>query len=114
MQLNSYSVCPPSLLKLVENRKIDLVCLNYVHLLPVVEKLGLLRRRGTRVVLETHDIQAHQYAVRSGRSVDVEDKELEILRFSDVDAVVAISRAEYDEIRELNPWANVQLAIPTI
>ena len=114
LQLNSYNVCPPSLLKLVANRKIDLVCLNYVHLLPVVEKLGLLRRPGTRVVLETHDIQAHQYAVRSGRNVDVEDKELEILRFSDVDAVVAISLAEYDEIRELNPWANVQLAIPTI
>jgi glycosyltransferase involved in cell wall biosynthesis len=114
LRLNSYNTCPPGLLRLVENRKVDLVCLNYVHLLPVVEKLGLLGRRGTRVVLESHDIQAYQYAARAGRKVDEEDKELEITRLSDADAVVAISRGEYDEIRELNPWVNSQFVLPTI
>jgi hypothetical protein len=98
----------------VENRKIDLVCLNYVHLLPVVEKLDLLGLPGTRVVLESHDIQAYQYAVRGKHAVDEEDKELELSKFSDVDAVVAISAAEYDEIHELNPWVNVHFVLPTI
>lgn len=114
LSLNEYNICPTSLLALVENRDIELVCVNYVHLLPVVEMLGLLGRRGTRVVLETHDIQANQHAARLGKSIDIEDRELEAARFSDVDAVVAISLSEYNEIRELNPWANVQLVLPTV
>ncbi len=111
--LNAYSAFPPSLLRLVESRQVALVCLNYVHLLPVVEKLGLLGRENTRVVLETHDIQACQHAIRSQREVDEFDKELELRTLSAVDAVVAISRAEYEEICERNPWANVEFVLPT-
>ena len=112
--LNHYNTFPTGLLRLVESRKIALVCVNYVHLLPVVEALGLLRRSGTRVVLESHDIQAHQYAVRAGRPVDEEDKELELAKLSDADAVLAISMAEYSEIREANPWLNIKFVLPTI
>jgi glycosyltransferase involved in cell wall biosynthesis len=111
---NSYNEVPPSLARLVESRQVALVCLNYVHLLPVVEKLGLLGRKGTRVVLETHDIQACQHAIRSRREVDDLDKGLELRMLSDVDAVVAISRVEYDEICELNPWAKVEFVLPTV
>jgi glycosyltransferase involved in cell wall biosynthesis len=114
LSLNAYNALPPSLLRLVETRRIALVCLNYVHLLPVVEKLGLLGREGTRVVLETHDIQACQHAIRAQREVDELDKELELRTLSDVDAVVAISRAEYDEICERNPWAKVEFVLPTM
>jgi hypothetical protein len=41
--------------------------------------------------------------------VHQEDKELEIAKLSDADAVVAISNTEYAEIRELNPWVNLRL-----
>jgi glycosyltransferase involved in cell wall biosynthesis len=114
LALNAYNAFPASLLQLIEAREVALVCLNYVHLLPVVEKLGLLGRDGTRVVLETHDIQACQHAIRAQREVDEQDKELELRLLSDVDAVVAISRAEYDEIGERNPWANVEFVLPTM
>jgi glycosyltransferase involved in cell wall biosynthesis len=114
LALNAYSAFPASLLRLVEGRQVALVCLNYVHLLPVVEKLGLLHRKGTRVVLETHDIQADQHAIRSQRDVDEQDKELELRLLSDADAVVAISRGEYAEIGERNPWANVEFVLPTM
>ena len=114
LSLNAHSAIPPSLLRLVESRQVALVCLNYVHLLPVVEKLGLLGHESTRVVLETHDIQACQHAIRSQREVDELDKELELRTLSDVDAVVAISYAEYEEICERNPWAKVEFALPTI
>ena len=110
--MNSYNQCPPSLLRLVETRHIALVCLNYVHLLPIAEKLGLIGRKGTRIVLETHDIQAYQHAIRSGRDVDDLDKELELSLFNEVDAVVAISRKEYDEICERNPWVAVEYVLP--
>jgi glycosyltransferase involved in cell wall biosynthesis len=112
--LNAYSAFPPSLVRLVESRPVALVCLNYVHLLPVVEKLGLLGRENTRVVLETHDIQACQHAIRRQCEVDELDKELELRTLSNADAVVAISRAEYDEICERNPWANVEFVLPTV
>jgi glycosyltransferase involved in cell wall biosynthesis len=114
LALNAYSAFPASLLRLIEARQVALVCLNYVHLLPVVEKLGLLGREGTRVVLETHDIQACQHAIRAQREVDEQDKELELRLLSEVDAVVAISRGEYDEIGERNPWANVEFVLPTM
>ncbi len=114
LSLNAYSAFPASLSRLIESRRVALVCLNYVHLLPVVEKLGLLGREGTRVVLETHDIQACQHAIRAQREVDEQDKELELRRLSDVDAVVAISRAEYEEIGERNPWAKVEFVLPTV
>ena len=106
--------CSGAYTRLVASRRIALVCLNYVHLLPVVEKLGLLGREGTRVVLETHDIQACQHAIRTQREVDEIDKELELRALSDVNAVVAINRAEYDEICERNPWAKVEFVLPTV
>ena len=114
LDLSAYSAFPASLLRLIELRQVALVCLNYVHLLPVVEQLGLLGREGTRVVLETHDIQACQHAIRGQREVDEQDKELELRMLSDVDAVVAISRAEYEEIGERNPWAEVEFVLPTM
>ena len=112
--LNSFSTFPLGLTRLVENRNIALVCLNYVHLLPIVEKLGLVGRNGTRLVLESHDIQAYQHAIRADRQLEEDDKDLEIAKFADVDAVVAISLAEYSEIRELNPWVMLKFVLPTI
>jgi glycosyltransferase involved in cell wall biosynthesis len=114
LNLNAFNLLPASLLRLVEARTIGLVCLNYVHLLPIVYALGLLRRRGTRVVMETHDIQAYQHAIRSGHDVDDIDKQLEISLLSEVDAVVAISRKECEEISEHNPWATVEYVLPPL
>jgi glycosyltransferase involved in cell wall biosynthesis len=105
---------PPALLQLVESRPVALVCVNYVHLLPIVELLGLQGRKDTRVVLETHDIQAHQYAIRSNRDIDEEDKEYELLSLTRADAVIAISHGEYEEICERNPWATVEFVLPTV
>jgi glycosyltransferase involved in cell wall biosynthesis len=114
LELNSNNVCPESLLRLVETRSVSLVCLNYVHLLPVAEKLGLIGRRGVRVILETHDIQAYQHAIRAGREVDDEDKILEITRLAEADAVVAINRAERDEMLEYEPRLNVTHVLPVV
>jgi glycosyltransferase involved in cell wall biosynthesis len=112
LKLNSYWTLPSSLRQLLETREISLVCLNYVHLFPVLDMLGLRRRKGTRVVLETHDIQAYQHAIRAESELDTVDKELEVSFFGDVDGVVAISQKEFDEIVESNPWANVELILP--
>lgn len=114
LAMNSYNVCPEGLDKLVQQRQVKLVCLNYVHLLPIVEKLGLLGRKGTRVVLEMHDIQAYQHAIRARRAVDEDDKGVELSRLSDVDGVVVISNRELEEVTANNPWARCEFVLPTI
>ena len=113
-RLNEHTAIPTSLQRLIETRHVELVCLNYVHLLPVAEKLGLVGRPGTRVMLETHDIQAYQFALRSDRPIDEEDKERELRRLADVDHAIAISRAEYVEIRENCPWLETSFVVPRV
>ena len=113
-RLNEFAAVPDCLQRLIESRNVELVCLNYVHLLPVAEKLGLVGRPGTRVMLETHDIQAYQFALRAGRKVDEEDKERELRRLADVDHAIAISRAEYVEIRENCPWLETSFVVPRV
>ena len=112
VELFGHTRIPPALSQMVESRPVALVCVNYVHLLPIVDMFGLQGRKDTRIVLETHDIQAHQYAVRSDREIDEEDKEYELLSLTRADAVVAISHGEYQEICERNPWASVEFVLP--
>ena len=111
--LNEFNLIPSSLERLLSNRKISLVCLNYVHLFPVLEKLGLDRKE-TLVVLETHDIQAYQHAIRGKRPVDYDEMDQELARMRDADKVVAISRKEEAEIRQYDPDIDVQFILPSI
>lgn len=65
-------------------------------------------------MLETHDDQSDQYSIRQGKSINVEDRELEMARLSDVNGFAAISLGEYEAMRESNPWADVQFMLPAI
>ncbi len=111
-ELNTYVRVPASVIRLIANRRIDYVCLNYVHLLPVAERLGLIGRPDTRVILETHDIQAYQHAIRAGRKVDMEDVESELAAMKVADRIVAISRSDHKEISEFDRSYEVHFALP--
>ncbi|MDG3442657.1 glycosyltransferase [Nitrospirillum amazonense] len=112
--LNSYNRVPRAVERLLANRRVKVVCLNYVHLLPVVEKLGLLNRPDVRVILETHDIQGYQHAIRASRKPDAEEIERELAALAKADRVVAISRRELREIHDFDPRYDARFVLPTV
>ncbi|MEA1649033.1 glycosyltransferase [Nitrospirillum sp. BR 11164] len=112
--LNSYNRVPRAVERLLAHRKVRVVCLNYVHLLPVAEKLGLVNRPEVRLILETHDIQGYQHAIRASRKPDAEEVERELALLVKADCVVAISRRELAEIRDFNPHYNARFILPTV
>ena len=58
---------PPGLLALLRHMQFAFAVVNYAHHLPVAR---LLAGADTKLLLEAHDIQAHQYALQRGREVD--------------------------------------------
>ena len=112
--LNSYAQVSDALRRLLANRHVDVVCVNYVHLLPIVEELGLAGQPGTRVILETHDIQGYQHAIRSSRKPDADEIDRELAAMAAADRLVAISRREFDEIHAFDSRYRVHFVLPTI
>lgn len=112
--LNTYTRIPQGLRRLLQNRDVQVVCMNYVHLMPVLAKLGITRGRGTRIVLETHDIQAYQHALRANHPPDLDEVERELTAMGAADKLVAISRHEEAEIREFDTRYDVRFVLPTI
>jgi len=83
---------PDSLKGFVRSGKIDLVWTNYITSLPLLQNLGVVGR--VPIVLETHDIQSYQYAIRRGSEVDDEELSQEMTLIAQADRIVSISEPE--------------------
>ena len=77
--------------RLIRHSKPDLVVMNYAHHDPIIRRLIA---EGTPVIVETHDIQALQYAIQQNRSVDERQLALEMGLVGKADHIVSISKSE--------------------
>ena len=107
-RLNQFNTLPQSLLSFLRNRKVDRIVLNYVHLDPVRRMIDA----EAPYVLETHDIQAEQHAIRNSRPLNLEEVDWELDRVVQADHVVAISAHEADRFTEFDTSAKVSWLLP--
>jgi glycosyltransferase involved in cell wall biosynthesis len=96
---------PRDLKRFVESHPIDLVFINYVATLELVRRLGI--RKGTPVVCEMVDIQAHQHAISNARETRSREFDKEIALLDECDSVVAINPIEMEAIRPLLSHASI-------
>lgn len=113
-ELNGYTAVPRAFERFLANRNISVVCCNYVHLLPVIDQIGLRHRESVKIILETHDIQSYQHALRANRKADPDEVEREIAAMKKADGIVAINRREQIEISEFDDRYHVDFILPTI
>ena len=96
---------PRDLRRFVASHPIDLVFINYVATLELVRRLGI--RRGTPIVCEMVDIQAHQHAISNARETRNRELDKEIALLDECDSIVAINPIEMEAIRPLLSHASI-------
>jgi glycosyltransferase involved in cell wall biosynthesis len=102
---------PQSLTEIVTNANVDATLLNYVQNWPLVDRLHLQHKP---VIVETHDLQARQYALRRTREVSTDDVETELSFLSKAAAVICISDSECTELKKLIPNVTIRYIPPFV
>lgn len=82
---------PPLVERIIKHSRPQLAVVNYAHHDPIVRRLV---DAGTPIVVETHDIQALQYAIQQNRSVDDRQLANEMELVGRYDHIVSISQSE--------------------
>lgn len=83
---------PDALAEFLRSQVFDLAIVNYAHHAAVIDALKLTIRGP--VIVETHDIQARQYAVQQARPENNLEVQSELERTAEFDHVVSISASE--------------------
>lgn len=99
--------------------RIDLIHCNHFFCMPVAERLRA--RHGAPVVLETHDLQARQYALRNRKGLSLPPKTsyrellaLECGALRSADILVHLNRDEASAFRTLLPGCRHALVYPAV
>lgn len=82
---------PPMIKSMLTNQPPAFAVVNYAHHIPIVESLC---EQDIPMVVETHDIQALQYAIQQNRAVDPVQLEREMQLVDRFDQIVSISHSE--------------------
>ncbi len=101
---------PDSMQHFLEHHRFDHIVVNYAHHLGFLDRLEL--NYECPVVIETHDIQARQYALQQRREVDYTDLHDEMQALQRADRIVSISLLEKNLIEELTGISDVTWALP--
>ena len=116
---NSYSrfqeawanlVLPDALADYLRTQVFQLAIVNYAHHANVIRTLGL--KVDGPVVVETHDIQARQYAIQQGRPDDQLEVTTELQATVKFDHVVSISAAEASDFVSYADNSKVSWILP--
>lgn len=102
---------PDRLQDLLLNLDFSLVVVNYAHHRAVIDQIGIKDLR-CPVVVETHDIQANQYALQQGRDPDPAEIEQEMEALRKFDHLISISASEAATFREEVGADKVTWAMP--
>jgi glycosyltransferase involved in cell wall biosynthesis len=90
---------PDELVQLLKRIKFEFVLVNYAHHAAVLRRLGLAH--SIPWIVETHDIQAYQYALQQKREVEPAEVEEEMQALAAFDHLVSISASEAKVFRQL-------------
>lgn len=82
---------PPLVENIIEHCPPDIAVVNYAHHYRIIERLVTDR---VPMIVETHDIQAIQYAIQQEREVDPRQLAKEMALVSNFDQIVSISNSE--------------------
>lgn len=109
-KLNEHFSVPGSLRAALANAPVERTILNYAHLHPVIRDHVPM----DQIILETHDLQSYQHALRSSRPVSQIERIDELQHLSHFPRVIAISRQEYSEIRSACGRSEVVWRLPPL
>jgi glycosyltransferase involved in cell wall biosynthesis len=96
MEAWSYLEVPSQLMEFLRTAEFAFAVVNYAHHRPVVRQL---LGREVPMVVEAHDIQAHQYAIQQNRRVQEEEVREELEALKSFDHIVSISATEAELMR---------------
>jgi glycosyltransferase involved in cell wall biosynthesis len=102
---------PERLQELLLNLDFSLVVVNYAHHRAVLDQIGI-KELSCPIVVETHDIQANQYALQQGRDADPAEIEQEMEALRRFDHLISISASEAAIFREQVGADKVTWAMP--
>lgn len=88
---------PKLIAKIIKSTPPSLAIVNYAHHRPLVDQFA---PQGIPCVVETHDIQALQYAIQQSRAIDTAELKREMVLVSTYDHIVSISRSEAEIFAE--------------
>lgn len=102
---------PAPIKSLLTNLPPAFAVVNYAHHIPIVESLC---QQDIPMVVETHDIQALQYAIQQNRKVDPTQLEREMHLLNRFDQIVSISHSEAEVFSEHCSREKVNWCMPFV
>ena len=102
---------PPELLAITRNVDFSFALVNYGHHMPIVRHLT---GRSLKTIVETHDIQATQYALEQKRRPAPSEIEEELQYLNAADQLVSISKSEMKDLSRYRTPDSVTWCLPFI